>query len=76
MPLLETKFDTDYRVYETNAMANQESFLMHALKWKDLVITSNHNTFIFEIGLPVIIMLIFSVMAFRKLEENRNFWNY
>ncbi len=71
MPLLETKFDTDYRVYETNAMANQESFLMHALKWKDLVITSNHNTFIFEIGLPVIIMLIFSVMAFRKLEENR-----
>lgn len=71
LPLLETKVYTNYRVYEPNAMATQESFLSHALKIKDLFITKKDSALIFEIGLPVILMLAFSVMTFRKLEENK-----
>lgn len=48
-----------------------ESFLSHQLSVKNLFITSNRSAFIFEIGLPVILMLAFSVMTFRKLEENK-----
>lgn len=71
MPFLETKFYTDYRVYEKDAMATQESFLYHTLDLKDLLITPNDTDFVFEIGLPVILMLVFSVMTFRRLEENK-----
>ncbi len=70
-PFLETKFYTDYRVYEPSAMATQESFLSHAVTLKDLFITQNDVQFIFEIGLPIILMLAFSVMTFSKLEENK-----
>lgn len=71
MPFLETKFYTDYRVYEENAMSTKDSFLSHALKIKDLFITPKDTIFVFEIGLPVILMLAFSIMTFRKLEENK-----
>lgn len=71
MPLLETKYDTNYRVYEENAMASQDSFLSYTLKLKDLLITSNQAIFVFEIGLPILLMLIFSAMAFKKLNENK-----
>lgn len=70
-PFFETKFFTDYRVYEENAMTNRESFLGHCLEIKDLFITQKGKIFIFELGLPVILMLAFSVMTFRRLEENR-----
>lgn len=71
MPLLETKFSANYRVYEPNAMASKESFMSHTLKLKDLFIASKNSTLIFEIGLPVLLMLIFSSLAFHKLEENK-----
>ena len=70
MPLLETKFLTNYRVYEQDAMSTKESFLSHTLAINDLFITKQGNLFVFEIGLPVILMLAFSILTFRKLEEN------
>lgn len=71
MPLLETKFYTDYQVYEKDAMATQESFLSHTIGLKTLLITASNSIFIFEIGLPILLMLAFSMMTFRKLEENK-----
>lgn len=71
MPLLETKFFTDYQVYEKDAMATKESFLNHAIGFKSLFITPNNAAFVFEIGLPILLMLAFSVMTVRKLEENK-----
>lgn len=71
MPFLETKFFTDYRVYEPNAMSNEESFLSHTLNLKKMFITPNNEIFVFEIGLPVILMLVFSIMTFRRIKENK-----
>ena len=71
VPLLETKFSADYRVYEENAMQTQEGLLNHRLSIKNFLLTEKNVAYIFEIGLPVICMLIFSIMAFRNLEENK-----
>ena len=71
MPFLETKFFTDYRVYEEDAMSTQESFLSHTLKIKDFFITKSNNPYVFEVGLPVILMLAFSAMTIRRLKENK-----
>lgn len=71
VPLLETKFSTNYRVYEQDAMSTKESFLSCTLAINDLFITKQGNLFVFEIGLPVILMLAFSILTFRKLEENK-----
>lgn len=71
LPFLQTKYFTDYRVFEKNAMATQESVLSHTLSLKDLLITPNNTIFVLEVGLPVILMLIFSVITFRKIKENR-----
>ena len=71
MPFLESKCFTAYQVYESNAMASEESFIEHILSLKDLFITGNDSIFVFEIGLPMILMLVFSVMTIKKIEENK-----
>lgn len=71
MPFLECKFFTEYQVYEKGAMASRESFLNHRLKLKDLFITGNDTIFVFEIGLPMLMMLVFSVMTLKKIESNK-----
>lgn len=71
MPFLECKFFTDYQVYENGAMASRESFFSHRLKLKDLFITGNDTIFVFEIGLPMLMMLVFSVMTLKKIESNK-----
>lgn len=76
MPLLETKFYTNYRVYEENAMANQESFLEATLELKDLFITKKDSLFLFEIGLPVICMLMFSIITWKNREENKKEYRF
>lgn len=70
-PFLQTKFFTDYRVFDKDAMASEESVLGQALSFKDLFITSSHDTYVFEIGLPVILMLAFSLMAIKNVQENK-----
>ena len=71
MPLLQTKFFTNYRVYEKEAMATQESFLGSGLTLKELFMAENNAVLIFEIGFPVIIMLVFSIMTIKILENNK-----
>jgi len=71
MPFLETKFFTEYRVFEQNAMSNRESFLAHTLSFKDLFICKNGSVLVFEIGLPVILMLAFSFVAIKQIKENK-----
>jgi len=70
-PFIETKFFTEYQVFEKNAMSTQGSIMSQSLSFKELFIASNNSTYIFEIGLPVILMIIFSFMTFLRLEENR-----
>ncbi len=70
-PFLQTKFSAEYRVFEKGAMATQESLLGSLLSAKDLFITQNDTSYVFEIGLPVILMLAFSFVTFRVLKENK-----
>lgn len=70
-PFLETKFFTNYQVFEKDAMATQESVLQNALSLEDLFITPSSEHYVFEIGIPVILMLVFSIMTIRRLKENR-----
>lgn len=71
LPLLETKFYTDYQVYEKDAMASEESFIYNRLSLKELFITGKNRILIFEIGLPILMMLVFSVMTIKKIENNK-----
>lgn len=70
-PFLETKFSTIYRCFEDEAMSTKESFLSHMINLKDLFLIQKNSVFVFEIGLPVIMMLIFSFMTYKRLEENK-----
>ena len=70
-PFLQTQFSAEYRVFEKDAMATQESLLESLLSAKDLFITPNDTPYVFEIGLPVILMLAFSLVTFRVLKENK-----
>ncbi len=71
IPFLQNKGASDYQVFEKNAMATKESFLSHTIEAKDLLLTQKDTIFVFEIGLPVVFMLIFSVMAFRRVENGK-----
>lgn len=70
-PFLQTKFSAEYRVFEKDAMATQESLEESLLSAKDLFITPNDTHYVFEIGLPVILMLAFSLVTIRVLKENK-----
>ena len=70
MPFLETRFSTDYQVYEPNAMATRESVIEQALSIRRLFVTENNNRYVFELGIHIIIMLCFSIVALKRLRED------
>ncbi len=70
IPMLETRLTTDYQVYEAGAMANSESVASHSITISQLFATKTEENFVFELGPHVIIMLVFSIMTFKKLKEN------
>lgn len=70
MPLLETKLSADYQVYEENAMATEESVVNNALTFRRLFVTPTDEYYVFELGIHIIIMLCFSVVALKRLRED------
>ena len=71
MPFLECKFFADYQVFEKDAMAKKENFLNCRLDIIDLFITGKSQILVFEIGLPILMMLVFSVMTIKAIEKNK-----
>ena len=69
LPMLEAKISASYQVYESSAMASSEVTYSYGLKLKQLFVSVNDGSFIFELGPHIIIMLAFSVMAFRKIKD-------
>lgn len=51
-------------------MSTPESTANHGLKIKQFFVTENDGSFVFELGLHIIIMLAFSVMAMRRVSDN------
>ena len=67
IPLLETKFSADYQVYEPGMMATNESTAKHGLKISQFFVTMNDGSYTFELGIHFIIILAFSIMAFKNI---------
>ena len=70
IPMLETNFFTNYQAYEPGMMSSSDSTANNGLKLKQLFVTENDGSFVFELGLHIIIMLAFSVMAVRMVRED------
>lgn len=69
IPMLETYFFTEYEVYQENGMATAESFEESGLDIKTILYTDINNedtTHIFEIGIPILIMVCLSILAIKK----------
>lgn len=64
IPLLQTKITTEYRVYNN---ISKEEVNREAIELKNLFVTLNGSRRIFEVGLPIIAMLVFSIMTYRRL---------
>ena len=69
-PMLETRFMSDYQVYQKDAMSTREGVVARALGIKELFVTQNRDIYIFELGIHVIIMLCFSVVGIKRLRED------
>lgn len=69
-PMIETKLSADYQVYEKDAMATKESVSSQALDINRLFATGTDEIYVFELGIHVIIMLCFSVVALKRLRED------
>ena len=78
LPLLETKIKADYQVYEDGMMATPESVSSHGLKFMQLFLTKNDGSFAFELGLNVLIMLVFTFVSlkiiYKPLKEHYIFF--
>lgn len=68
VPLLETKFTTNYQVYESGMMATNENTAGHGLKITQFFVTMNDGSYVFELGIHFIIILAFSIMTLRNIK--------
>ena len=68
MPMLETYFSADYAVYQEDSMATTESLHESGLNIKTLLYTDTKGdtTHVFEVGIPILIMLCLSIFAIKK----------
>lgn len=69
IPFVETKFSAEYQVYEAGMMTTSESTANNGLKIKQLFVTMNDGSYVFELGIHTIIMLAFSIMVFRQIKS-------
>lgn len=69
LPMLETKFDTNYQVYEKGAMSTSDSVADAGLKIRQLFVTFDDGEFVFELGLHIIVMFALSIMTFRRVNK-------
>ena len=65
VPMVETYFFADYVVYQEDSMATTESLHESGLNIKTLLYTDN-TIYVFEVGIPILIMLCLSIFAIKK----------
>lgn len=67
IPLLGTSMSTRYEVFEKGKMATPQSVQDSGITLRQLVITYNDGSFAFELGPHILIMLCFTIAAFRRI---------
>ena len=67
IPFLRTSINTKYEVYESGKMATAESVQESGLDLKELVISENSSIYVYEFGPHILIMICFTIAAFRRI---------
>lgn len=67
MPLIETRFSSNYEVYEQGMMSTSEKTADNGLELNQLFVTMNDGSFVFELGPHILIMVALSIMTFRVM---------
>lgn len=68
--VFQTSITTNYEVYQSGKMATSESVAGQGLTLKQLIVTSNNERCVFEIGIHILIMICFTIAAFRRIIPN------
>ncbi len=69
LPLFQTITASEYAVYQSGMMATKESVANQALKLKELFVTPKKLIRVYELGPHILVMLGFSIAAFRQIEK-------
>ena len=67
IPLIETRFSSEYQVYEQGMMSTSEKTADKGLELNQLFVTMNDGSFVFELGPHILIMVALSIMTFRVM---------
>ena len=67
LPFFGTSVSTRYEVYETGKMATSESVANTGILLRQLAVTYNDGSYVFEFGPHILIMLCFTIAAFRRI---------
>ena len=71
MPALECRLFSNYQMYNSENSINKETFIDEVLNIMDLFITGSDKKLVLEIGLPILMMMIFSIMTIKRIETNK-----
>lgn len=71
MPVFECRFFSNYQIYNVSNDVNKEEFIDETLNIKELFITGKDKKLVLEIGLPILMMLVFSGMTIKHIELNK-----
>ena len=78
LPFLEASVSSQYEVYEPGKMATIESVQDKGISLKNLFITYKDSIYVYEFGFHILVLLCFSVVAFRriipKMKKEYIFW--
>ncbi len=69
VPMLEATIHTNYKAFESEGMTTKEKLLSFALEPKELFVTEKDETYVFELGPHIWIMLCFAIPAIRVLDK-------
>ena len=67
LPLLGNAMSTNYEVYEPGMMATRQSVQENGITLRQLAITYNDGSYVFEFGPHILIMLCFTIAAIRRI---------
>lgn len=67
IPLVQTRFSSNYQVYEQGMMSTSEKTANKGLELNQLFVTMNDGSFVFELGPHILIMVALSIMTFRVM---------
>ena len=69
IPMFEARISSNYQVYEEGMMSTSEQTASHGLALKQLFVTMNDGSYVFELGPHIIIMFALSIMTFRVMRS-------